>query len=757
MNRSFCNIALSLCFFALASCTEKIDDIGCRTTGNKQVTVSLNLIQSPECGPSSLVTKAVDDPESYEDTQIRNMCILQYAGTDDSSPLVGEVHYLRDDVDPEEDEEFYLDFSKIRLAESEGQQHTIVFLANTFKKIPRVETLGEMLSLTWSVKKEADIFGYEGESVDYPEGNDFYQRMNAIAVSVVTGDTELTAVLRRPYSHVRIHINNAHNEDNLQIKSAQVLNVPMECPYVSDYRYLDPDDVSHELKLRDKPYHESYDTLHPVYMNYPKMEFEPTCGSQDLDFDFYMPCNQRWSNCNEDPYDKNKSVPSAGATFIRIEGSYGPSDERWVSYEAYLGANDTNDYNIDPNTVYDFNFEFEGVGDLGYGDERIRSIGTDFDIDANSYMLHQPGDGAAQYSLNVVHRPNLFYGERYGLKRDDYIIGTDDEWKVKIVWCTRKLSSQQLRDFMVKWEGTGDGSYMDDDQRLIVNVPSDMPNCAFLVEVYKKNKPSVPLWTWLLWVTDYAPETICGTAPTPGRYIYPVVNGEVHRYGGTSWEEGKTYENAFIMDRDLGAIDDRGSGSPVYYTFGRSDPSSVPTAYTYKEDTYEFVNQYQNFGAAMGGNSVYTNWINTQKSNSCWADPYSSRRNENEEIVSLADGRNNKSFTDPCPPGWRVPTNSCFSHLLADKNGTATVDHSVNFLKTVDPRGRGTGTVYFPLGYLDDRDSRQPQCVFFPYYNQSPPRLLTDIPNYGVQYAGTTYQPYWHNGTPNGMIRCVCE
>ena len=85
------------------------------------------------------------------------------------------------------------------------------------------------------------------------------------------------------------------------------------------------------------------------------------------------------------------------------------------------------------------------------------------------------------------------------------------------------------------------------------------------------------LWSWHLWITDYAPEYT--TAWKEGVYAYPVEGGSVHRYPGNSsgthiWDT--KYRNKYIMDRNLGAFAANSSGGRnaygFYYQFGRKDP-----------------------------------------------------------------------------------------------------------------------------------------------------------------------------------------
>ena len=187
------------------------------------VTVSLNLSLGGELNGTPQ-TRAVDDPGTVSSTEIRNVCILQYRGTAMDSPLVGEVHYLSKDLDPEDED--YLDFGKVKLADSWGAEHTLVILTNTFTRISKdaVPTLGDMIALTRRAGDEPDVFGHTGQGDGFPDDTDYYQRMNALAVSVIENGATLRGVLRRSMARIIVEIEN-DGTDGLQIEQVQLRNV----------------------------------------------------------------------------------------------------------------------------------------------------------------------------------------------------------------------------------------------------------------------------------------------------------------------------------------------------------------------------------------------------------------------------------------------------------------------------------------------------------------------------------------------------
>ncbi|MBR6540590.1 MAG: hypothetical protein IKT74_03575, partial [Bacteroidales bacterium] len=158
---------------------------------------------------------------------------------------------------------------------------------------------------------------------------------------------------------------------------------------------------------------------------------------------------------------------------------------------------------------------------------------------------------------------------------------------------------------------------------------------------------------------------------TPGKYIYPVQNGSVHRYEGSSfWAKNK---NVYIMDRNLGSLNSDTYPSSkqglVYYQFGRKDPFFHSTSvYKYKDlnarytainydvannstnaikgMAYTVINPLHFINGKQVNNSGFESWIHDDTyAPAAWHDPHA---------ASL--GR--KSIFDPCPPGYKVPDNN---------------------------------------------------------------------------------------------------
>ena len=718
------------------------------------VTVSLDLTLDGERNGTPK-TRAIDDPGAVQSTAIHTLCILQYNGTDDNAPLVGEVHFLRDDLDPED--ENYLNFNQIRLADSQGAEHTLVILTNTFRQLPRVETLGEMLALWRTVEGEPDVFGHEGQGGGFPDDVDYFQRMNALVVSVIENDAVIKGTLRRSMARINVEIVN-DGTDGLQIRDVQLRNVSMKDYYVTDYSYIDEND---EVQLlRDTPFQDEYIPSVPMRADYVKKAWtgDNTAGegTGTANYRWYVSSNMRGTDANNTlPSEKNLCPNAGGATYLYILARYGADadadglNDELIEYKFYLGENLVNNFDLKPNTSYSYRLTFNGKGNTSV-DKRINDMGSvNFPVDANSYIVNPPAEGSRKYTFNVVHRPNIFWGtpngedryDQYGTYSNNWI-ASGEEWKAFILWSD---VAYDMNAILTRKTGTGEGGYNDASQRVELTIPSDITEGNLVIGVYTDD-PSNILWSWHVWITKYQPDDITGHAPDAGTYIYSVKGGEVHRYGGSAWTTGR-YKDGYAMDRNLGALDDKyreARGGGFCYQFGRKDP--FPASYTICRYDYDgnrtsvagdavpkvagsatgkawknvpySVNNPRTYITSSNGYWTSGDVFNPSSYNSSilWQDPYTGSRTDVEE-----GGKNlTKSIFDPCPPGWRLPVNGTWAHFTGDGAGSSTTSTTVTFqwnVETFNGRGRGTGRTYYPLTFAASKsnptDASIP-TIFFP-------------------------------------------
>ena len=695
MKRKALIIPALMILSAISCVREEIPaDKGTMPAGTADITLNLNIDDGHEV---YVYTKADEDPSSGNNTQIRNLCIFQFNGTDENAPVVGEARYISDDADPT-DEEKYLDFNKIRLADSQGEVHTLVILANTFKKLPQVSTLGEMKALVRTVDKEEDLFGYEGQ----------WTRMNMITSTIVKNGTIVTGTLRKSMARINIHIENNDVTDGLVISGIQLCNVSRNDHYLTNYDgFID-----------------IFNPLVPDRTDYPIAQWTGNPdGTGSADYSFHITANQR-GGCE-------------GATYLKIYGFYGPEHDIPIEYDYYIGEDDNGNFNIRPNSINYVSIVYNKAGNAEV-DDRITLVTKDFDVSANCYILNPHPTYSRSYTFNVVRRINDFWGSRFGLN-DDSVIEESEEWNARVLWSDTKFTSDQINNLLERKSGNGSGDYMSDSQRIRIILPPGMTHSNIIIGVYTDD-PEKILWSWHLWITDYQPDDILGHVPEQDRYLYAVKGGEVHRYAGPAWKENGKYENGYVMDRNLGCFDNKHHGSEkgqgMFYQFGRKDP--FPGGFKgYKYDTGNsytnpksttYVAMDDNTLAGYGGANVpYTvnnplvyiyggsyGWtygdIFTSENNNIWNDPYRFKNSGNDETGGTAD----KSFFDPCPPGWELPSgsNNPSQHWVSDfvltkSDGSGAKGNCIQIASYL---------VYYPKGYPDNDGSSVTQAIRFPMF-----------------------------------------
>lgn len=742
------------------------------------VTLSLDLEIAQELNGTP-GTKAIDDPVSVASTEIRNLCILQYKGTDENSKLIGDVHYYSKDLDPED--ENYLDLSKIRLADSNGANHTLVILVNTFTRLPKVTTLGEMKRLWRSVYSPADIFGHMGDGAGFPTDVTYYQRMSAFAVTPVADDVTVRAKLRRTMARIKVEINNPGN-DGLQIRYVWLRNVSQKDYYFAHYSYLDPSDGVTEHVLFSGDFQDEYDPSYPMRIDYSQEAWTGDNSNGDgtgtANYTWYITPNMRGTDYyhNTLPKEKNRCPNTDGATYLWILADYGADHDQPVLYRFYLGENLTDNFDLKPNTSYQYTFTLTGKGSVPT-DDRVEDLSQiDFNVDANCYMVCPPPLGSRSYTFNVVHRPNIFWGtlggDRYGIRASGLYpnnpIGLSETWYARIIWSDFPMTQEEANAFLCRKTGTGSGDYADDTQRVKITVPTSLKKGNVIIGIYTDNPDNI-LWSWHIWITEYKPDDIKGHPPVADRFVYEVAGGEVHRYNGVSWMKDSDdglhrvpsglYANGYAMDRNLGTWDakyhsstysEQKKGGSFLYQFGRKDPfPNDIIIYKYDYDgTPTQVAAANNVSAIQYGTGelAYTDGSNVPYSIShplvqiggtdywtfgdifnpdtrkdiVWQDPYNTVRTSYEE----GGGAKDKSFFDPCPPGWKIPYGGTGNYVyswtngfLGDKQGPNTDNPAMNMQQNVESsngHNRGLGFTYYPNGYLADKDNPNAPTAFFP-------------------------------------------
>lgn len=285
-------------------------------------------------------TKALTD--TSDDSDIQNMWVVQLDDSDaqTSSPVYYSTFSTTDGI--------YVDAATTQ----------VLFLANTFDSdlISSTATLADIKALYKAITTHDDVL-----STDPAATTSQYCIMSDIVpIDATTGAGEIV-LLRRNFAKINIQIVNSIETSSgvsgYSVTNIETLNIPDASYYYTDYIAegdLFPADA--DLSLTD---------------DHTWTSDERTAAASSAGNTFYLPVNMRgtslYSGYNTDSeYDTSyKSydiyIPT-GSTAIRITlANSDDTDTR--RYTFYLGANMTNDYNLAPNSLYNYTFTITQLGD----------------------------------------------------------------------------------------------------------------------------------------------------------------------------------------------------------------------------------------------------------------------------------------------------------------------------------------------------------------------------------------------------------
>lgn len=349
-----------------------------------------------------------------------------------------------------------------------------------------------------------------------------------------------------------------------------------------------------------------------------------------------------------------------------------PGELKRIYCRIYIGGNKTNDFNVRENTDYTWNVTLKNANPTdGRVTEQSLSpaVSNNLVNTANCLML-EPGNDLC---FNPYKHTAGANGWNTYLTNSSGVINTGKSIdKVKVYWQTRDAGT--IGEFVLGYAVSDDNhSNMvnlqngDDTEnaRIHVKAPLSQGGNA-VIAAYHGN---TVVWSWHIWVTDYIPKGLEGTINEIAR-VAAIENaragtqkGTVHTYGGVSWTvpTGAFY-NCVMMDRNLGAtragiqsgLVDAVRTFGLLYQGMRKDPF-----FSTADGTPSEVNTiYDGMGRTIAGG------VQKNTSSICTLDAtvqnpltfYSKIYNTN--YIANWGGDDAKTLYDPCPEGWRVPSNT---------------------------------------------------------------------------------------------------
>lgn len=647
-------MVLSVC--CLWGCAE---EFAVDTPVEKEIVLSLSAAPLSQLSPDSKSVGENIDEGLGVAYVISDFWIFQY---NNKGSLIGTPSYYRTKGAASQP-------VSILLPSEPGDQngYTTVFLANTHNN--SLDTRIEYSTLA-ALKESCEIVASSSEL--YQVG---YNDLMMNGSVLVTADTEsIECPLFRNVARVDLKITNAESS-GITITSVQLKNVSNKLYYV-DHLYSG---------LPDFP-----NTSSVTFVDFEKDDLNVAPG-QNHSLKYYLPRNMRGNSCADSEYGKNSSAPTY-STYIEVMAVH---NERHtpVRYRFYLGKNNKDNFDVEPNHLYDVVLHFNS---MGTGEDlRVEDLSEVVFADANSYMIHPVADVGIKYTVPIKERINKFWESSQGKINpnwNNYTVNGVNDWIAEVIW--QDIDTQVVKFCME--DGTltdsyAGGAHGESFSIVTTNAAVGRP-CNVLIGV-RSAKPDWDaftdgyMWSWHIWITNYEPDTNVG-GWVPDKYSYQVPGGHLHKYA--SFDELSMYEGKFIMDRNLGSTmynftpysgvtnAEVKAAVGVYYAYGRKDPFPGVKVYDINGVSKRFNEAPEkpaddDYGISIqdGPTAIYASVakpFNFYKRNGNaggedWVVSNSLKGYDWNDLNESARGSSSKSFFDPCPPGWILPDEKAFKSM----------------------------------------------------------------------------------------------
>lgn len=654
------------CCLAVTSCSE--DDVLTQEKetwqGNDRITLTLTTAPENRTSGSRAIDMPVDEGTAG-DYHIKDFLLFQF--DENGNRLVDPKYYEYTPDAPGDPGQTI----PMLLPTADGVEYTVVVLANyhgnlTSSAFADATTLDRLMQTYQKIEKIEDTYKSNGSGYDL--------LMNGFAKIQKTTES-LNMELFRNVARLTVNITNTEGSGVI-IKSAQVKSVPTKV----DFFYHIIDSLNPTALEAPYPKYSSFTTF-----DYDVDNFTVNPG-ESLQIIYYLPCHLMGKSAANNEKTKGVNAPDH-ATFIELYG-ISTDGQQFSRYRFYLGDNMINDYNIRPNHHYTLPLTFNKIGNP-QNDSRVNIAGAIVEEpDANSYIINPiPTEEQRMYNIPVVDRINTFWQNEmiagYVSSSTAYTIIGDNEWAAEVIWQTSKEQMIEFYDANGNiTENSGRKSPTYHGLQALRFKPKKNAKGNVVIGVYRVDQQTTTReysWSWHLWITDYNPDE-CVNQNWDGRYKYLLSNGsgEVHRYRGSLWDsEGAEYHNKWAMDRNLGAmeaaINNNNAAMGMRYQYGRKDPlvhnGAFGSVYKYdvNTDSYKpcawsnsvsYSGKYKDYMVKFPYN-FYSGYGSDPYWQNLWDDPDWSKEKQG--------GSTKKSFFDPCPPGWRIPTKECWDKIISPK------------------------------------------------------------------------------------------
>ncbi len=199
---------------------------------------------------------------------------------------------------------------------------------------------------------------------------------------------------------------------------------------------------------------------------------------------------------------------------------------------------------------------------------------------SNCYFITPSDKYARKYYIPITQQ--IQYAEaKLGVSATNSVLTTGD-WKVKLYAYDNAEPVNMLWLYNEGLIGYEEGTYVGPKHHCFsIVIPANYTNPGNMIVVVTDADDTV-LWTWHLWISNYDPYAIYATVEDPivttDAAGYKLFKYESAEYGGAIYRHAH-YDYSYILDRNVGAIDDTyeghgglGNTGWVMYQYGRPTP-----------------------------------------------------------------------------------------------------------------------------------------------------------------------------------------
>lgn len=421
-------------------------------------------------------------------------------------------------------------------------------------------------------------------------------------------------------------------------------------------------------------------------------------------------------------WQKTTANAPAYSTCLVISGTYTPNGgtAKEMSYYIYPGANSTTDFNLMRNRKYGITITLKGIN-TSDGRVVVGGLGENLSASAtaNCYIVKE---GGKSYKFNATVMGN----------------GATTPASTISGQAAPAITPTALAPTaaFVVWEtGATKGGVIEDGSVTLINgfvtfktANNSTPGNAVIAVTDGTNI----LWSWHIWKVNYDPAT---SYDTYSRYPAGSSTFKMMKYNLGATEIGN-WSSAATNAGDMGLL----------YQWGRKDPfvgASTWTPTTPVTVTYASGYAYETTANATAGTDAAasitysvknpTKFILNASTTNDWlnATAYTAQRdnlwgNPNATATQPNSVRGSKSIYDPCPPGWRVPSQE--SYQIFTQNGANAGTRNILGVWTY-------GWTFYTQAYLSGTTAYWPALGF----RLGSTGALASVNSFGVYWSSSSY------------------